>query len=67
MFAAFKDELATRKSLKAFFVQPINTKYSSESFFLSIYGEFISTKDFLKFCKLISNLILGQVSVAVKS
>ena len=33
VFAVFKDELATRKSLKAFFLQPINTKYSSESFF----------------------------------
>ena len=38
-------------------------------FFLSIYGELISTKGFLKFCKLklISNLIRGQISVSVKS
>ena len=67
VFAVFKDELVTRKSLKAFFLQPINTKYSSGKFFLSIYGEFTSTKGFLKFCKLISNLILAQISVAVKS
>ena len=47
----------------------IITKYSSESFFLSIYGELKSTKGFLKCCKLklISNLIRGQISVSVKS
>ena len=67
MFAVFKDDLATRKSLKAFFLQPINTKYSSESFFLSIYGELNSTKGFLKFYKLVSKVILGQISVSVKS
>ena len=37
-------------------------------FFLSIYGELISTKGFLKFfkLKLISNLIPGQIGVSGK-
>ena len=60
MFAFFKDELEARKSLKAFFPARIITKYSLERF-LSICGEKLS-KGFLKFCKLISNLILGQMS-----
>ena len=66
MFAFFKDELEARKSLKAFFYSQgsarIITKYSLERF-LSIYGEKLS-KGFLKFCKLISNLILGQIIVS---
>ena len=40
----------------------IITKYSLERF-LSIWGEKMS-KGFLKFCKLISNLILGQIVVS---
>ena len=62
MFAAFKDELEARKSLKASFTARIITKYSLKRF-LSICGEKMS-KDFLKFCKLISNLMLGQIVVA---
>ena len=49
MFAAFKDELEARKSLKASFTARIITKYSLKRF-LSICGEKMS-KDFLKFCK----------------
>ena len=66
VFAVFKDELATRKSLKAFSLKPLK-HLIFEKFFLSIYGELIPTKGFLRFCKLISNLIIGQISVSVKS
>ena len=61
MFAIFKDELEARKSLKASFTARIITKYSLKRF-LSICGEKMS-KDFLKFCKLISNLMFGQIIV----
>ena len=47
---------------KLSFTARIITKYSLESF-LSIWGEKLS-KGFLKFCKLISNLILGQIIVS---
>ena len=64
MFAVFKDELAARKLLKAFFLQPKkNTLIFFGTGFRSVCGE-ISTKDFLKFCRLISNLILGQIGVS---
>ena len=63
VFAVFKDELATRKSLKAFFLQPKLWLNILRNVFLSIRGE-ISTKGFLKFCELISNLILGQISIS---
>ena len=53
-----KDDLEARKSLKA----RIITKYSLERF-LSICGEKMS-KGFLKFYKVISNLILGQIIVS---
>ena len=62
MFAFFKDELEARKSLKASLTARIITKYSLERF-LSICGEKMS-KDFLKLCKLISNLILGQIELS---
>ena len=47
---------------KLSFTARIITKYSLERF-LSICGEKMS-KGFLKFCKLISNLILGQIIVS---
>ena len=59
MFAFVKDDLEARKSLKAFFYSQIITKYSLERV-LSICDEKMS-KGFLKICKLISNLILGQI------
>ena len=62
MFAFFKDELEARKSLKAFFPARIITKDSLEHF-LSICGEKLS-KGFLKFCKIISNQILGEIVVS---
>ena len=45
------------------FTAKIITKYSSERF-VSICGEKMS-KGFSKFCKLISNLILGQIVVSI--
>ena len=62
MFAFFKDELEARKSLKASFTARIITKNSLERV-LSICGEKMS-KGFLKICKLITNLILGQIIVS---
>ena len=62
MFAFFKDELEARKSLKNSFTAKIITKYSLERF-LSICGEKMS-EGFLKFCKLISKLIHGQIIVS---
>ena len=62
VFAFFEDELAARKSLKPFFYSQNCTKYSLKRF-LSICGEKMS-KDFLKFCKLISSLMLGQIIVS---
>ena len=47
---------------KLSFKAKIITKYSVKRF-LSICGEKMS-KDFLKFCKLISDLILGQIIVS---
>ena len=47
---------------KLSFTAGIVTKYSLERC-LSICGEKMS-KDFLKFCKLTSNLILGQIIVS---
>ena len=58
MFAFFKDELEARKSLKAFFNSQNYNKIVSGTF------SFLFSKGFLKFCKLISNLILGQVIVS---
>ena len=48
---------------KLSFIARIITKYSLERF-LSICGEKMS-KGFLKFCNLISNLILGQIIVSI--
>ena len=65
MFAFFKDELADRgqeNRLRLSFTTRIITNYSLERF-LSICGEKMS-KGFLKFFKLISNLILGQIIVS---
>ena len=62
MFAFFKDELEARKSLKPLIRARIITKYSLKRF-LSICGEKMS-KGFLKICKLITNLILGQIIVS---
>ena len=60
MFAFLKDELEARKSLKVFFLQPsLNPNILRNVFFL----ENVS-KGFLKFCKLISNLIPGQIIVS---
>ena len=55
-----RQENRSKPSFK--FIAWIITKYSLERF-LSIYGEKMS-KGFLKFCKLISNLILGQIIVS---
>ena len=63
VFAFFKHELLeARKSLKVFFLQP-NSSYSKiffGTFSFYLRWENIS-EGLLKFCKLISNLILGQV------
>ena len=61
MFAFCKDELEANRS-KLSFTARIITKYSLERF-LSTCGEKLS-KGFLKFCKFISNLILGQIIVS---
>ena len=58
MFAFFKDELEARKSLKAFINSQNYNKIFSGKF------SFLFSKDFLKFSKLMSNLILGQVMVS---
>ena len=58
----FRDDLEARKSLKLSFTARIITKYSLERF-PSICGEKMS-KGFLKFCKLISKLILGHIIVS---
>ena len=55
----FKDELEARNRSKPSFTARMITKYSLERF-LSICGEKMS-KGFLKFYKLILNLILGQI------
>ena len=67
VFAVFKDDLTTRKRSKLSSYSQIITNILRKVFF-SIYDELISTKGFLKFCKLklISNLILGQIGVSVK-
>ena len=57
-------KLEARKSLKAFFLQPKLSLNTLRNVFLSICGEKISTKGFLKLCKLISNLILDQITVS---
>ena len=63
MLAFFKDELKARKSLKVFFLQPnFELCILQNIFFLFAVKKYIS-KGFLKFCKLISNLILGQIIV----
>ena len=63
MFAFFKDELDRQENRsKLSFTARIITKYSLERF-LSIFGGKMS-KGLLKFCKLISNLILGQIIVS---
>ena len=61
--AFFKDELKARKSLKVFFLQPnFELCILQNIFFPFVVKKYIS-KGFLKFCKLISNLILGQIIV----
>ena len=57
-----RHENRSKLSFDLFFTARIITKYSLERF-LSICGEKIS-EGFLKFCKLISNLILGQIIVS---
>ena len=63
-FPVFVSKMNSRQEnrSKVSFTAGIITKYSFERF-LSICGEEMS-KGFLKFCKLISNLILGQIIVS---
>ena len=60
LFSKMNSRYENRSNLS--FTARITTKYSLERF-LSICGEKMS-KGFLKFCKLISNLILGQIIVS---
>ena len=60
LFSKMNSRQENRSKLS--FTARIITKYSLERF-LSICGEKLS-KGFLKFCKLISNLILGQIIVS---
>ena len=60
LFSKMNSRQENRSKLS--FTARIITKYSLERF-LSICGEKMS-KGFLKFCKLISNLILGQIIVS---
>ena len=57
-----RHESRSKLSFDLSFTARIITKYSLE-LFLSICGEKMS-KGFLKFCKLISKLILGQIIVS---
>ena len=58
----WRQENRSKLSFDLSFTARIITKYSLERF-LSICGQKMS-KGFLKFCKLISNLILGQIIVS---
>ena len=62
MFAFFKTNSRQENRSKLSFTARIITKYSLERF-LSTCGEKLS-KGFLKFCKFISNFILGQIIVS---